>query len=327
MAASADSLGSDNLYKNVNDLDEDMYTGAKHMCLPFLHSDGNRYFLRIIKPAEMSSAQAKDAVKSFIMPTIYIPHTFPTAPDGIYTWILGDAGFFAGKVRSKFEFGTIHKQLADLTGTRRIYVAGECRKTGTNIEYNLMSGTYTRNMISSRWNNRSIQLKNTPTYKKLSTTVIALFDGMGFTTDPSHETTFITDELTPITKEELDEYKAAGFQIEMFQDKNLCILNGPITSQNTTKLKLLEQQIKSGEKILERGIAAAARLRITPESVERYKQEKATLDANIASRVDEYKRHQLFYGGVYRRKKICKTRRIRKQTRVQRKKTRYIRRY
>ena len=67
------------------------------------------------------------------------------APDGIYTWIMyrdGD-GFevYAGKIRSNQEVGTLHQNL-HLCAEKTIQFAGELRKTGRSIDYNLQSGTY-----------------------------------------------------------------------------------------------------------------------------------------------------------------------------------------
>jgi hypothetical protein len=67
------------------------------------------------------------------------------APDGVYTWIMYTAGdgfeVYAGKIRSKQELGTLHQNL-HLCVQKTIQFAGELRKTGATIEYNLQSGTY-----------------------------------------------------------------------------------------------------------------------------------------------------------------------------------------
>jgi len=68
-----------------------------------------------------------------------------SAPDGVYTWIMYKVGsgfeVYAGMARSSQEVGTLHQNLQICTG-RIVQFAGELRKTGNRIEYNLQSGTY-----------------------------------------------------------------------------------------------------------------------------------------------------------------------------------------
>ena len=73
------------------------------------------------------------------------------APDGIYTWIMyrdGDSfDVYAGKIRSNQEIGTLHQNLS-WCAQKTVQFAGELRKTGSNIEYNLQSGTYMANKFT-----------------------------------------------------------------------------------------------------------------------------------------------------------------------------------
>jgi hypothetical protein len=74
-----------------------------------------------------------------------------TAPDGVYTWILKD--FIVGPrerhrhlvsapARTKQEIGSLHVNMDNLTKEGSVIAAGELRKTGATLEYNISSGTY-----------------------------------------------------------------------------------------------------------------------------------------------------------------------------------------
>ena len=73
------------------------------------------------------------------------------APDGIYTWMMyrdGDSFVvYAGKIRSNQEIGTLHQNLS-WCAQKTVEFAGELRKTGSVIEYNLQSGTYMANKFT-----------------------------------------------------------------------------------------------------------------------------------------------------------------------------------
>jgi hypothetical protein len=70
---------------------------------------------------------------------------FTDAPDGIYTWIMYKDGstfeVYAGKIRSKQELGTLHQNLSWCV-EKAVMFAGELRKAGHHVDYNLQSGTY-----------------------------------------------------------------------------------------------------------------------------------------------------------------------------------------
>jgi len=70
---------------------------------------------------------------------------FTDAPDGIYTWIMYKDGstfeVYAGKIRSNQELGTLHQNLSWCV-EKEVMFAGELRKMGHHVDYNLQSGTY-----------------------------------------------------------------------------------------------------------------------------------------------------------------------------------------
>ena len=69
--------------------------------------------------------------------------SFVGAPDGIYIYGFFDTGFGALKVRSAVEFLTGHKILARRMAAKKVYAAGELKKTGpTTVNFNLTTGMY-----------------------------------------------------------------------------------------------------------------------------------------------------------------------------------------
>ena len=79
-------------------------------------------------------------------------------PDGVYTWILykpntysnEQTQFAATKVWSALELGTAHLALAARVKAKTIHGAGELKRTGDTIEYNLLSGTFVLTWLNER---------------------------------------------------------------------------------------------------------------------------------------------------------------------------------
>jgi hypothetical protein len=75
--------------------------------------------------------------------------------DGIYTWLLysnnnsDEIKFMATEVVSPYEIGTNHQSIAynKRVNASFIYGAGELKKKENNITFNIISGTYTKNII------------------------------------------------------------------------------------------------------------------------------------------------------------------------------------
>jgi len=78
----------------------------------------------------------------------------PAAPDGIYTWIIystsGTKLFVATPVKDAFEIGVKHGVTVTRVGAKRVHAAGELRKVGTIVSFNIQSGTYMRPWLESR---------------------------------------------------------------------------------------------------------------------------------------------------------------------------------
>ena len=71
------------------------------------------------------------------------------ATDGIYTWIIkGERNrhFYATRIFSEQEIGTLHRDISRRSGDNRdVQFGGELRISDKIIQFNIQSGTYTRN--------------------------------------------------------------------------------------------------------------------------------------------------------------------------------------
>ena len=73
------------------------------------------------------------------------------APDGMYTWIISREGdLFAAQPISNQELGTLHINLAMFNDIDKedVVAAGELRKEGPNVTFNLQSGSFMEQVYS-----------------------------------------------------------------------------------------------------------------------------------------------------------------------------------
>lgn len=73
--------------------------------------------------------------------------SFAAGSDGLYTWILGDDRFVAAPVTNSQEIGSLHINIAFWSGIDSPDAAGELRKTGREVDYNLKSSTFMEQVI------------------------------------------------------------------------------------------------------------------------------------------------------------------------------------
>lgn len=77
--------------------------------------------------------------------------TLTDAPDGMYTWIISKEGtLFAAQPISNQELGTLHINLAMFNGIHKedVVAAGELRKVGHDVTFNLQSGSFMEQVFS-----------------------------------------------------------------------------------------------------------------------------------------------------------------------------------
>ena len=140
--------------------------------------------------------------------------------NGVFTWIFyrkkgsDDIQFAASQVRSAFELGTAHGSIAMNVGAYTIHGAGEMKKTGNNILYNYLSGTYVLSWIGKKDKSCTLpEMENLldPKFK-------ALFPGFVVNRFAIGQTLITPSEL-PASMEELQLYADARF-IVCIHDKD-----------------------------------------------------------------------------------------------------------
>lgn len=142
-----------------------------------------------------------------------IPILNRISTDGVYIWLLYSLKdspetirFAACFVDTPFEVGTKHGSIALRMRAEKVHGAGELKKTGNEIWFNLESGTYTKSWIESRTK------KRTCSADELTETVIGemkkRFPDAVYTSKP-------LIPAVPFTKAKLDMYVAAGFRLKI----------------------------------------------------------------------------------------------------------------
>jgi hypothetical protein len=194
---------------NVEPLGNNTYNAPRSQCLQYESSDGT-YYVTIRLPRKNAETRKAARSRLFELIPIFTSETFSSAPDGVYTWIVSDKGFYASTVLSVFEHGTMHKQLAERVAASKIFNAGECIKEGATIKFNLLSGTYTRRMID----------EEIATDKELRAAAQTIFESMGFTiVIAPKKSTMITSRPT---YSELKMYADAGYDVMLYRNQESC---------------------------------------------------------------------------------------------------------
>jgi len=155
-----------------------------------------------------------DAIKYF-KSTRVTDETLPGITPGIYTWILKGGKFYANKVLTPQEIGSLHfilDLLADIDGNiGNIEAAGEMIVSDDrSIIFNLLSGTYYKEFAFKGQNRKSVQ-KSPKEMKELEEYVLLKMKKLGKTYNVSYDdsgNTFITEDMVTnnSTLAKLNEY-------------------------------------------------------------------------------------------------------------------------
>ena len=199
-------------FLNTPNIPLTIYNSPRIQCAPVALRDGTTAYAKINLPPELSKKRTNH-ILAFI--PILTRDTFRTASDGVYTWILSEKGFFANKVHSVLELGTLHLNLADHTASSYIYGAGECAKMGGALEYNTLSGSFMVPLIRKYSDNTHIE-------DRLQSTIEHMFGAMGFETIVRVDKTFIRKESMPLTEDELRLYVRAGYIVQLYDTESKC---------------------------------------------------------------------------------------------------------
>ena len=142
---------------------------------------------------------------------------FKSAKDGIYTWLLysndsKEIQFVATEVVSPYEIGTRHQSLAynERINALHIYGGGELIKTKDHIEFNLLSGTYSKPLMEA---NYTYVVK-----RKLIETFETFFPDAEY--DDSKDS--YIRKVTRVSNILLDMYKDIGYTVRTFDTHNEC---------------------------------------------------------------------------------------------------------
>jgi hypothetical protein len=135
--------------------------------------------------------------------------------DGIYTYIFDqNQKLHTAKVGNQFEIGSLHLTLAYEGKITHVLAAGELKKTGNSVEYNMLSGTFMKPWMEDLDHeyDEEIQQQAQSLFEKT---------GISATYVPK---AFITGKNVPVAKEQLDSYKAAGFEVRLYTNRKYCFL-------------------------------------------------------------------------------------------------------
>ena len=166
-----------------------------------------------------------------------------SAADGVYTWLIyseadsDEKKFICTEVVSPYELGTRHQALAHNSRYKidKIYGAGELVKEGSNIHYNLLSGTYTKPIV--RFN-----------YGKTKKAAIenAFLTFFPQAERESDEDGFISKVIL-IKPEILDLYKKYGYTVFYFKTRNECVIFNNSFSNFDWQIDYYRKKINSPE--------------------------------------------------------------------------------
>jgi hypothetical protein len=155
-----------------------------------------------------------DAIKYF-RSTRVTDDTLPDIVPGIYTWILKGGKFYANKVLTPQEIGSLHfilDLLADVDGNQgNIEAAGEMIVSDNgSIIFNLLSGTYYKEFSFKTRNRKSIE-KSPEEMRALEEYVLVKIKTLGRTENVTYDNsgnTFITEDMVTnnSTLAKLNEY-------------------------------------------------------------------------------------------------------------------------
>ena len=105
--------------------------------------DGSQY--TFVKPYKADVNQIVEIFKARMIDSLD-----KTEEGSVYTWIIKDDGtMYLSKTLSNQEIGSLHANLDIFTGDSNVVVAGELKRVGETIEYNLRSGTYMEHVITT----------------------------------------------------------------------------------------------------------------------------------------------------------------------------------
>jgi hypothetical protein len=144
--------------------------------------------------------------------------------DGIYTFLFDQTRrLHTAKVSNQFEIGSLHLTLAYEGNVKSVLAAGEMKKTGNKVVFNLLSGTYMKPWMAEVDDDMSIREQALELFQEAGIDAV-------YTDSP-----FITAKHVPVTKEQLHSYVDAGFTVKLFTDRKTCMLEPLLLNAQLTE--------------------------------------------------------------------------------------------
>ena len=132
---------------------------------PILDSKGGQW--------RITSVKNKPAAITYFKEKIKIDGAFNAEPDGIYTWMLIGEHLMTTPVLNAQEVGALHWNIVSWIETKSdVISAGELRKKGLNVEFNLKSGSF----MQPQFKNADIDV-----FDRLAAQVVETFAKQGIT--------------------------------------------------------------------------------------------------------------------------------------------------
>jgi len=156
-----------------------MADAAKHFAIKTRRATRSNAGRRRTYRASKSEAKPLSAALNYFRRHILTDDAVTAAPDGAYTWIMklrnGKLMLVAARARTEQELGTLHSNLDYFSGGGDIEAAGEFLKAGTEILYNLQSGTY----MARRFPKRNTPVRKMATQAAIRATAEERFAELG----------------------------------------------------------------------------------------------------------------------------------------------------
>lgn len=159
-------------------------------------------------------------------------------PDGIYCYVVfereGAPHIAFARTRSAWEFGTKHSAIVYTLGLTELFFAGEFEKTGTNLRYNYLSGTYLEDYNSGISHGSStayaqLKAKRAATMESLLTPLGVTATYFEFPDDPYRS--FIRTADMPVGRDEIDDLTRLGAVVTLYDTEALCKSEDTLTRQ------------------------------------------------------------------------------------------------
>jgi hypothetical protein len=204
---------------------------------------GKDAFIQLRMPPKATEEQ-KVAIRACIADVnpLFTVKDIPMLPNGIYTYILCDKGFFANMANTTIELGTVHIQLAARVKCTKLFGAGELRMRDSKkeelpkdaigdlksadfgrirlLEYNFMSGTYMLGRSDIEAVKAYVHGFFTWTQRLFKNIFFIRFDEKTFIDDTSDSL-----DITPVF---LAQSQVCGLDIDIYDDKRSCVDIGTI---------------------------------------------------------------------------------------------------